>query len=160
MPGWNNMSLDLSNLDSITQEEIDEHLLTRWRGRGPLYEQYATSLMTDYAPDMVKLHWWGAEVFRTLPSNPEDYDPVYSVPNSIQQLHSYMMLGWERGIQNQFRVLRRWGFNKAQIMEIVMFGRLATGMRGLGHVYHAVGDFLPDYADGAGNPRFPGWLGR
>ncbi len=69
-----------------------------------------------------------------------------------------MVLGWETGIRNQFRVLRRLGFTRAQIMEIVMFGRLVAGMRGLGHVYHAVGDMLPDYADGHGNPTFPsGW---
>jgi hypothetical protein len=119
---------------------------------------YASSLMLDYSPEFAKLHWWGAEVFRTLPSDPSSYDPVYATPNSIQQLHSYMMLGWEMGIRNQFRVLRRLGFTRAQIMEIVHFGRLAAGMRGLGHVYHAIGDVLPDYADGHGNPEFPaGW---
>jgi hypothetical protein len=86
------------------------------------------------------------------------YDPVFATPNSIQQLHSYMVLGWETGIRNQFRVLRRLGFTRAQMMEIVMFGRLVAGMRGLGHVYHAIGDVLPDYADGHGNPSFPqGW---
>jgi hypothetical protein len=114
--------------------------------------------MLDYAPEFGKLHWWGAEVFRTLPSQPGCYDPVNGTPNSIQQLHSYMVLGWEMGIRNQFRVLRRLGFTRAQIMEIVHFGRLTAGMRGLGHVYHAIGDVLPDYADGHGKPEFPeGW---
>lgn len=150
--------LNLSNVEETTQEEIDAHLVTRWKGRGPLYDQYASSLMLDYAPDFAKLHWWGAEVFRSLPSKEGGYNPAYATPNSIQQLHSYMMLGWETGIRNQFRVLRRLGFTRAQIMEIVMYSRLASGMRGLGHVYHAVGDMLPDYADGSGNPEFPdGW---
>jgi hypothetical protein len=150
--------LNLSNLDETTQEEIDAHLTTRWKGRGPLYDQYASSLMLDYSPEFAKLHWWGAEVFRTLPSDPTHYDPMFATPNSVQQLHSYMMLGWETGIRNQFRVLRRLGFTRAQMMEIVHFGRLASGMRGLGHVYHAVGDMLPDYQDGHGNPEWPeGW---
>jgi hypothetical protein len=150
--------LNLSNLDETTQDEIDAHLTTRWKGRGPLYDMYATSLMLDYAPEFAKLHWWGAEVFRTLPSEPDGYDPVYATPNSVQQLHSYMVLGWETGIRNQFRVLRRLGFTRAQMMEIVHFGRLTAGMRGLGHVYHAIGDALPDYADGHGHPAFPaGW---
>jgi hypothetical protein len=150
--------LNLSNLDETTQDEIDAHLTTRWKGRGPLYDMYATSLMLDYAPDFAKLHWWGAEVFRTLPSDPTTYNPMFATPNSIQQLHSYMVLGWETGIRNQFRVLRRLGFTRAQIMEIVHFARLTAGMRGLGHVYHAIGDVLPDYADGHGNPEFPeGW---
>ncbi len=156
--GVNGHGLNLANLDETTQAEIDAYLTTRWKGRGPLYDQYAMSLMLDYAPDFAKLHWLGAECFRTLPSDPNTYDPSYATPNSIQQLHSYMVLGWETGIRNQFRVLRRLGFTRAQIMEIVMFGRLVAGMRGLGHVYHAVGDMLPDYADGHGNPTFPaGW---
>jgi len=156
--GVNGQGLDLTKLDETTQAEIDAYLTTRWKGRGPLYDQYAMSLMLDYAPDFAKLHWLGAECFRTLPSDSTTYDPSYATPNSIQQLHSYMVLGWETGIRNQFRVLRRLGFTRAQIMEIVMFGRLVAGMRGLGHVYHAVGDVLPDYADGHGNPTFPpGW---
>ena len=50
--------LNLSNLDETTQDEIDAHLTTRWKGRGPLYDMYATSLMLDYAPDFAKLHRW------------------------------------------------------------------------------------------------------
>jgi hypothetical protein len=154
----NGQGLDLTNIDTTTQHEIDTYLTTRWKGRGPLYDQYAMSLMLDYAPDFAKLHWWGAEVFRTLPSDPDTYDPTFATPNSLQQLHSYMVLGWETGIRNQFRVLHRLGFTRAQIMEVVMFGRMVAGMRGLGHVYHAVGDVLPDYQDGHGNPAFPpGW---
>jgi hypothetical protein len=150
--------LNLSNIDETTPEEIDAHLTTRWKGRGPLYDMYATSLMADYAPDFLKLHWWAAEIFRTERSDPSKYAWMYATPNSVQQLHSYMVLGWETGIRNQFRVLRRLGFTRAQIMEIVHFGRLVAGMRGLGHVYHAIGDVLPDYADGDGNPEWPeGW---
>src|SRR5207248_3623709 len=155
----NGRGLNLSNLDQTTQHEIDAYLTSRWKGRGPLYDQYAMSLMLDYAPDFAKLHWWAAEVFRSLPSDPDTYDPSFATPNSIQQLHSYMVLGWETGIRNQFRVLRRLGFTRAQMMEIVMFGRLVAGMRGLGHVYHAVGDVLPDYQYGHGTPRCPSCCG-
>ena len=158
MAGFNSQGLNLDNIEETSQEEIDAHLTTRWRGRGPLYDMYASSLMFDWNPEFGKLHWWGAEVFRTLPSDPNGYDPMFATPNSIQQLHSYMMLGWETGIRNQFRVLRRLGFTRAQIMEIVHFSRLSAGMRGLGHVYHAIGDVLPDYADGHGSPDYPpGW---
>ena len=154
----NGQGLDLTNIEHTTDQEIDAYLTSRWKGRGPLYDQYAMSLMLDYAPDFAKLHWWAAEAFRSLPSDPDTYDPAFATPNSIQQLHSYMVLGWETGIRNQFRVLRRQGFTRTQIMEIVMFGRLVAGMRGLGHVYHAIGDVLPDYQDGHGQPRFPaGW---
>jgi hypothetical protein len=154
----NGQGLDLSNIEHTSQQEIDAYLTSRWHGRGPLYDMYAMSLMLDYAPDFAKLHWWAAETFRSLPSDPDTYDPSFATPNSIQQLHSYMVLGWETGIRNQFRVLRRLGFSRAQMMEVIMFGRLVAGMRGLGHVYHAIGDVLPDYQDGHGQPQFPtGW---
>src|SRR6476469_5729931 len=127
--GVNGQGLDLTKLDETTQAEIDAYLTTRWKGRGPLYDQYAMSLMLDYAPDFAKLHWWAAEVFRTMPSEPDTYDPSFATPNSIQQLHSYMVYGWEMGIRNQFRVLRRLGFTRSQMVEVVMFGRLVAGMR-------------------------------
>jgi hypothetical protein len=34
-----------------------------------------------------------------------------------------------------------------QIMELVMFSQLYAGMRGLGHVYRAVGDLLPAFGE-------------
>jgi hypothetical protein len=151
--------LDLSNIQETTKEEVEAHLMSRWDGRGPLYDMYASSLMLDYQPDFAKLHWWGADVFRLLPHQAEgDLDPAITIPSSLQQLHSYMVFGWETGIRNQFRVLRRWGFTRSQIMEVVLFSRLTAGMRGLGHVYHAVGDMLPDYQDGSGDIPWPeGW---
>jgi hypothetical protein len=150
--------LDFSNLDSATREEIDAHLMFCWKDRGPLYDMSARSLMTDYAPDFAKRHWLGNIAFQLLPSGEGGIAPINTIPNSICQLHSYMMQGWETGILNQFRVLQQWGFTRSQIMEVVMYSRLAAGMRGLGHVFRAVGDVLPTYADGNGNPPFPeGW---
>ena len=39
--GVNGHGLNLANLDETTQAEIDAYLTTRWKGRGPLYDQYA-----------------------------------------------------------------------------------------------------------------------
>jgi hypothetical protein len=151
--------LDLSNLEETSKEEIEAHLLTRWEGRGPLYDLYASSLMLDYQPDFAKLHWLGADNFRLHPDQSgNQLDPPITIPSSLQQLHSYMVFGWETGIRNQFRVLKRWNFKRSQIMEVVLFSRLTAGMRGLGHVYHAIGDVLPDYQDGSGEIPWPeGW---
>jgi hypothetical protein len=165
MPGIS-AGLNLANLNETTQEEIDAYLTTRWYGRGPLYDQYATSLMLDYAPDFMKMHRWLADQSRLLPPRTPDPALVGVVPGpndtilvaTIPQLFSYMMYGWETGIRNEFRVLRRLGLARAEIMEIVLFGRLYTGMRGLGHTYHAIGDVLPDYRDGEVTPAWPtGW---
>jgi hypothetical protein len=69
-----------------------------------------------------------------------------------------MMTGWETGILNEFNTLRRNGMTKTQLMEAVMFSQLYAGMRGLGHVYHAVGDMLAVWGDPPNAAPFPeGW---
>src|SRR5215207_9908539 len=117
--------LDLSNLNDITPDEVNANLMRVWSWRGPLYEMYANSLMLDYAPDFAKLHRWGSDLFgRPSLAN--------IVTLSCQNIHSYMMLGWETGILNEFHTLRRNGMSKKQLMELVMFSQLYAGMRGLG----------------------------
>ena len=78
---------------------------------------------------------------------------------SSQNIHSYMMLGWETGIFNEFPTLRRNGMPVEQTMELVMFSQLYAGMRGLGHVFRAVGENLPAYGPIPGDPAPfpPGW---
>jgi hypothetical protein len=143
--------LDLSNIHETTQEEIDANLTRVWSWRGPLYEMYANSLMLDYAPDFAKLHRWASDLFGR-PS----LENVITL--SLQNIHSYMMTGWETGILNEFNTLRRNGMTKAQLMEAVMFSQLYAGMRGLGHVYHAVGDMLAVWGDPPNTAPFPeGW---
>jgi hypothetical protein len=132
--------LDLTKIDEITQEEIEANLTAVWRRRQPLYEVYANSLMLDYAPEFAKLHRWGSN--------------LYGRPNlanivalACQNMFAYMHQGWEVGIINSFHTLRGAGFKKSQLMEIIMFAQISAGMRGLGHVYRAVGDLLPVYSD-------------
>ncbi len=150
MPGISE-GLDLSNLAETTPEEVNANLIRVWGWRGPLYELYANSLMLDYAPDFAKLHRWGSDLFgRPSQAN--------IITLSMQNIHSYMMLGWETGILNEFHTLRRNGMPLHQIMELVMFSQLYAGMRGLGHVYRAVGDLLPVFSDPSVQVVFPdGW---
>jgi hypothetical protein len=73
-------------------------------------------------------------------------------------MHSYMMLGWETGVLNSFHTLSRWGMSKEQMMELIMFSQLYSGMRGLGHAYHAIGDMLAVFKPVDGPAPFPpGW---
>ena len=142
--------LDLTDLDHTTSQEIDAHLMDAWSARQPLYTMYATSLMTDYAPKFAKLSRWGSDLFAS------DAENVLML--AVQNMHSYMMQGWETGIRNTFHTLHRNGLNTAQMMEIVMFSQLYAGMRGLGHVYHAGGDLLPVMGPPRRSPAFPeGW---
>jgi hypothetical protein len=144
--------LDFTDLNKISEDEINANLIKVWSWRGPLYEMYANSLMLDYAPDFAKLHRWGSDFFgRPIQSN--------IILFSSQNIHSYMMLGWETGIENEFITLRRNGMSIPQVMELVMFSQLYAGMRGLGHVFRAVGEHLPTYGppENAPAPFPPGW---
>lgn len=145
--------LDLSRMDEITPEEISAHLMQVYSWRGGTYEFGANALMLDYAPQFAKLHRWGAD----MTGRP---DPVNIMLLGIQNMASYVMLGWETGIVNQVISLRRNGMPKEQIMELIMLAQLYAGMRGLGHVFRAVGAFLPalgEPPDGK-TPAFPdGW---
>jgi hypothetical protein len=144
--------LDLNNIDETTTEEIDDALIHVWSWRGPLYEMYATSLQLDYAADFGKISRWASDIF----GRPAGERAV--VLQSCQNIHSYMMLGWETGIRNEFETLNRNGMSKEQVLELVMFSQLYAGMRGLGHVYHAVGDFLPMFAPPPKDALWPeGW---
>jgi hypothetical protein len=96
--------------------------------------------MFDYGgPAFPKLHRMGSDHF----GRPSRTNIILL---SSQNIHSYMMFGWETGILNEFVTLRRNGMSKEQVMELVMFSQLYAGMRGLGHVYRAVGDVLPAFA--------------
>jgi hypothetical protein len=128
--------LNLTDLAHTSQEEIDAALTHVWSWRGPLYELGATSLMLDYAPEFAKLNRAASDLFGR-PGR------VNIILLGIQNLHSYMMYGWETGILNQFNLQRRNGLAKEQIMELVMFSQIYAGMRGLGHVFRAVGETLP-----------------
>ena len=144
--------LDLANVEAMTSEEVHGNLASVWSARGPLYELYASSLMLDYAPQFAKLHRWGSDLF----GRP---DPVNITLLACQNLHSYMMQGWETGIHNSFKTLLRNGMAVQQTLELVMFNQLYAGMRGLGHVFHAVGRDLPSYRQPTNAPPpFPvGW---
>jgi hypothetical protein len=144
--------LDLNNIDETTTEEIDEALIHVWSWRGPLYEMYATSLQLDYAADFGKISRWASDIF----GRPAGERAV--ILQSCQNIHSYMMLGWETGIRNEFETLWRNGMTREQLMELVMFSQMYAGMRGLGHVYHAVGDFLPMFGPPPMEALWPeGW---
>lgn len=143
--------LDISNLDETSQAEIDANLAGTLRRRAPLYNVQTVSLMLDYAPDVAKLHRWMADQY----GRPHAHQIATL---STQNVHSYIMLGWETGIMNEFHTLRRCGMNKEQFMELVMFTQLTAGMRGLGHVYRAIGDVLPITAPPEAELEWPeGW---
>ncbi|MBO0692096.1 MAG: hypothetical protein J2P58_04280 [Acidimicrobiaceae bacterium] len=148
--------LDLANLDVTTSEEVNAHLINCFDARGPLYDLYASSLMLDYGgPAFIKHHT--AASFET--EGQLKLSPVArTILRATHTLSAYVKIGWEMGIRNEFNVLRQVGVPKEQSMEVVLFSQLYAGMRGLGHTYHAVGDFLPAYREPMVPAEFPpGW---
>jgi hypothetical protein len=143
--GISRIGLDLDNVHEFTEQEKNANLLAGRKDRGPMYQLWCNELIDDYAsPEWVKLH---SRATRHCDAGGHD---EYSQPDyliwSVHNLTSYIVIGWETGIRNEFFALWRHGLPKDQTMEIVMFAQLYAGMRGLGHVYRAVGDFLPVYS--------------
>jgi hypothetical protein len=139
--------LDLDDLESLSNEEIEAELAHHWVSRGPMYPVNSLSLMLDYGgPSFAKFHRWASGTLSNRLSGVPDR--ASGILFSTHTLTSYVVLGWETGIRNQFVVLRNRGMPVEQIMELVLFTQLYAGMRGLGHTFRAVGDFLP----GLGKP--------
>jgi len=116
-----------------------------------MYQLTAETIMWDHRPDFAKLQRRGADIFGRR-------SDINRLTFSIQNLHTYIHLGWETGIYNEFRSLQLRGLTKAQCMEIVMYAQLTAGIRGLQHVYNAMAHVLPHFQDGAGPAPFPeGW---
>lgn len=142
--------LDMSRLDELSQEEKNAHLLWAVRDRGPLYQLWCNEITADYAhPEWVKLHSMATR--HCDAGGHAEYSQPDLLIWSVHNLPSYMLIGWETGIRNEFFALWRHGLPLEQTMEIVMFAQSYAGMRGLGEVYRAVGDFLAVY----GPPKIP-----
>ena len=130
------------------------------RGWGLMYQSTADSIMLDHRPDYARFFYEGLRGFRTRleHTHTETDNAVQLTITSFQHLPMYVLYGWETGIYNEFRHLQSRGLSKAQLMELVMFAQLQAGMRGLQHVYNAVGRYLPDWSDGPGEVPLPeGW---
>jgi hypothetical protein len=158
---------DLAQIDGFGPEAMDQfvearrtHGLNVDRGWGLMYQSTADSIMLDHRPDYARYFYEGLRTFRTRleQTGTETSNPVQLTVTSFQHLPMYILYGWETGIYNEFRHLQSRGLSKAQLMELVMFAQMQAGMRGLQHVYNAVGRYLPDWRDGPGAVPLPeGW---
>jgi hypothetical protein len=158
---------DLAQIDGFGPEALEQFVEARRshglyvdRGWGLMYQSTADSIMLDHRPDYARYFYEGLRTFRTRleQTGTETSNPVQLTITSFQHLPMYILYGWETGIYNEFRHLQSRGLSKAQLMELVMFAQLQAGMRGLQHVYNAVGRYLPDWRDGPGEVPLPsGW---
>jgi hypothetical protein len=149
--------LDLDNLDVTTDDEIDAQLAAQRKRRGPLdpgpmYATTAFSVWLYTRPDLAKLHMrtikgWGSKGLK----------PIITA-GSFTNMHTYINQGWMTGIENCTRGLQIQGVRKAQLIEAIMHAQLSAGIRGLQHVYLAIGILLGDYVERPEPPDWPeGW---
>jgi hypothetical protein len=158
---------DLAQIEGFGPEALRQfvesrrtHGLNVDRGWGLMYQSTADSIMLDHRPDYARYFYEGLRTFRTRleQTGTESSNPVQLTITSFQHLPMYILYGWETGIYNEFRHLQSRGLSKAQLMELVMFAQMQAGIRGLQHVYNAVGRYLPDWSDGPGEVPLPeGW---
>jgi hypothetical protein len=150
MTEYNNTVDLFGNLDTLTKPEIDASMVATLAYGRPLYTLYATAMMFDWAPAFFKTMQWSLPLYGTTQED--------TMMLAVQNMHSYMWSGWETGIRNTFHTLTRTGLNKQQIMEIIHFGMIYSGMRGMGHTYQAAGDLLAILTAPSVAPKYPpGW---
>ena len=149
---------DVAQIDGFSPEAVAEfaaarraHGVTVDMGWGLMYQTTADSILLDHGrADYARYFYEGLRTFRTRleETGTETDNRVQLTITSFQHLPMYILYGWETGIYNEFRHLQSRGLSKAQLMELVMFAQLQGGIRGLQHVYNAVGKYLPDWRDG------------
>jgi len=143
--------LDIDTTERATRDEVASYLSGILANRRTMYEISANVVMMDERPDFGKMHVVGASLFGLS-------DPVDLMVTGLAHLFTYINLGWEVGILNEFRANQQYGATKAQLLEVVMAAQLSAGMRGLECVYRAVGMLLRDFHDPSAPARFPeGW---
>jgi hypothetical protein len=174
------MGPDPANMMPMTEEELsalNDYVSQRrnfamnvglnW---GHFYQIQADSMMFDHRPDYGKLFYDSLRAFRPdynqrffqsaggqLPAS-DSSNAIPLILTSLQNLPMYILYGWETGIYNEFRHLQSRGITKAQLMELVMYGNLNAGIRGLQLVYYSVGKYLPDFKDRPEPAPWPeGW---
>ena len=123
----------------------NKFFVRRGRWRGHFYQLTADLIMLEHRPDYARATYNAIPAFRNRlrETGEEDSDAVELIAESLQHLPMYILYGWETGIYNEFRHLQSRGLSKAQLMELVLFAQLQAGIRGLQHVYNAVGKYLP-----------------
>jgi hypothetical protein len=142
------MGLNVDDIEHTTEAEIDSYLMAARRNRVPLYAMTANSVWLENRPDVAKLHQRLLGHFNTGL-------PLAVSVMSFGNLYSYIYLGFETGIMNEFRALQLRGATRAQLLETVMAAQLYSGIRGLQHVYQATWTFLRDFQDGPTPIPFP-----
>src|SRR4051794_17367342 len=140
--------LNVDNVEVTTDEEIDEFLTRSRKGRGPLdpgpqYDMRANSMWLYTRPDFAKLHMRTLDAWHSL-----GLEPIITA-SSFANMHTYINIGYETGIENCARGLQRRGVTRAQLMESIMHAQMSAGMRGLEHVFRALGIILGDYVEAA-----------
>jgi hypothetical protein len=143
--------MDLENLSSTTNDEVNAELLRLLANRQALYDVSSELIMLDYRPEFTKLHRRGSRALG------HDLKGA-SLLDSLGHLFVYIHMAWETGILNTVHSCRRQGVTRGQLLDVFMAGQLTGGPRGAENIYRAVWMMLRDYRDRPEPAEFPhGW---
>ncbi|HEY3058223.1 MAG TPA: hypothetical protein VGL99_04525 [Chloroflexota bacterium] len=144
--------MDLENLSSTTNDEVNAELLRLLANRQALYDVSSELIMLDYRPEFTKLHRRGSRALG------HDLKGA-SLLDSLGHLFVYIHMAWETGILNTVHSCRRQGVTRGQLLDVFMAGQLTGGPRGAENIYRAVWMMLRDYRDRPEPAEFPhGWV--
>ena len=117
--------LNLDDLETTTDDEIDVFLADARKGRGPLdpgplYNMTSNSVWLYTRPDFAKLHGR-----MSVALGMHGLERVITAM-SFTNLHAYINQAWEIGIENCTRGLQQQGVTRAQLIETIMHAQLSA----------------------------------
>lgn len=153
---WPAAFLDLQS-EGLTEQERDG-LLT-WYVKthgvnGNLDLLKFVLLLVEFSPNALKGYWR----YVTCATDGSGEVPLPPVVFALLYLHYYVVVGYANGIIYEMVTVRKWGGDKAQVIEALNWAFLEAGPRGLNAAAELSFDYLRDWDDDPGTATWPaGW---
>lgn len=142
--------LDLSNLDSITPEEVAAFRDYYERVKGE--SMPALEFWLEFRPDVMKRYRAGV---RHTTSEEEKDHPIL---HAMVMLHFYAITGYEDGIAYEVKLCREGGVTKAEILDLLAVAFIHASPRGMRFVERAATPQLRDWVEPEPTEVWPaGW---
>jgi alkylhydroperoxidase/carboxymuconolactone decarboxylase family protein YurZ len=142
--------LDLSNLDSITGEEVAAFRDYYERVKGE--SMPALEFWLEFRPDVMKRYRAGV---RHTTSEAERDHPLL---HAMAMLHFYAVTGYEDGINYEVKLCREGGATKAEILDLLAVAFIHGSPRGMRYVAGGATARLREWVEPEPTPHWPdGW---
>jgi hypothetical protein len=142
--------LDLTNLDSITPEEVAafRNYYTRVKGQ----PMPALEFWLEFRPDVMKRYRAG--VRHTTSAEEHDHPLLHA----MAMLHFYAVTGYEDGIEYEVKLCHEGGATKAEILDLLAVAFIHGSPRGMRFVASGASSQLRDWVEPEPRAKWPaGW---